>query len=404
MDSKIKFGNLLLKIGKISFTTSVVLCPILMLYSMGVATLTLFDLFSMLSILLICLGELLTKNFKNVFKNIYVAIIPFGGYVVLSFIYSSLIFTTFDVDVLMRTLRYLYYIFIIILFSKYFVKDIALQIFKWTCIISTIYIFIQYACLTFFGFYLTGFIPFLPLVDPSIIEVIASINRPHSFFQEPAHYASYIALYVFINLFYTKKGKYNLVLIIFLVIGAIMSAATSGIAMILASLIIYFAKAIKDKNKKEIIMLGTSFGVGLVAIIVLFFLGKLDTVFYKLINMNSFLARIDGYRYIYDFTSFGTGLISIVFGRGMVKSAIYFSGYPRIMFYFGTIGLALFSYSLVCKRKALPLAIFFMILNIGTEAALGTSLVLFFCFFIAFQKEEKEVVPFVEPSMKVVNI
>lgn len=90
----------------------------------------------------------------------------------------------------------------------------------------------------------------------------------------------------------------------------------------------------------------------------------------------------------YSLLTQSTDLSLILFGRGMqTLTGEYLSGYMRLYYYFGIIGLLLFLITIFSgylkHSNAIKILIWlFIILNIGTEVALGPFLLLFASFII----------------------
>lgn len=375
-------------IGIFLLTIAIVFSPILLLYKV-VLTINYFDVLSFASILLIVISALLKKNSHILTDNLYLKLVPFVVSVLFSFT-ISLAFSGFDLDSCLRTLRFLYYLILVIVFSKFFNKSYGLKIFKYSCIVCTAFICIQFLVLKLFGFYISGFVDFLPMIDDSLKTVVQgkdpNIIRPRSFFQEPAHYGAYVVTYLFLDFIYNKRNKYSIIIDVFLLVGIIIASANTGMFMAAFSLLAYLIKLIKninnDNNKKILLVYSIFIALGIIVLIVLFFTGHLDKQINQIFGGNSFLGRFANYSHIFDFSTQGKGIVSILFGRGMVKSEAYFAGYARILFYFGLTGLATFSYSLLTNKKGLPFILFIMVLNLGTETFFGSTNVLLFSLYL----------------------
>lgn len=384
------WNDVFLIFGRYLFTLAVVLCPVLLLYK-AFSTVTYFDVLSFIACVLIFVGLLIRGTFFCLFRDCFVKLIPFTFVVAISIVFSSCLFG-FRTDVLLRTFRYIYYLLLIIFFSKYFKIKFGFRLYEIFCVFSTIFIFIQFFCLKITGYYISGYVKFLPMIDEYLKSFgqnsSLAVIRPRSFFQEPAHYATYVSIFMFIDYMYLKRNKLSGFIDLFLFFGIVVSSSTTGIVMGLICILFYYVALLMKKNKKELIFYSILFFAGLVFLIILFLLGKLDNLIEKVTSVGSFLARFDSYRHIFDFSTVFSGFISLSIGRGMVPSGIYFAGFSRILFYFGLIGLFSFSYSLVTNRKFLPYVIFFIILNLGTECALGPFAVLFFTTYLSLGRSE----------------
>lgn len=381
-----KNTNVFNKIGSILLTISIVLAPILLVYKV-VLTITFFDVLSALSIIFIFIGLLADKNIKYLFRGTFLKLLPLFVVVIISLPFTFLVYKS-GFSVFLRTIRLLYYLAIIILYIKFFNRQFGFKFFKWVCIVSTIFIFIQFIVLKVVGKYISGFVPFFPMVDESLKTFADNMNvdnvRPRSFFQEPAHYGAYVVIYLFIDFFYNdKRNIHSTIIDFFLIIGIIFSGTNTGIILAGLTIFAYYIKLMTGKQKKkELIFYSVSICIGIIALVILYFTGALKTTINQMFSHASFAGRFQNYSNIFDFSSFKSGFLTLVFGRGMVETNVYYAGFARILYYFGLFGLAAFSYSLITNKKGLPFVIFYMILNLGTETALGPTNVLFFALYL----------------------
>ena len=157
-------------------------------------------------------------------------------------------------DAVFRTLRFIFYLTFLALFTKeFFSLELTLSIYKKIVFFATVYLLIQYILFRGFGYYLPGYIPFLPIQRTELIDystqVYTHINqRMRSIFQEPSQYADYTCTCMMIIALHNiyKKTPKNILLCIFFSLGIFFSESTSGIVLMsFPWLIIFFSNKSK---------------------------------------------------------------------------------------------------------------------------------------------------------------
>lgn len=363
----------------ILFTTIIVLFPVLSLYGVGLGTFTLGDF-------LLCCILIIEFVFNHKRKTKFsLPFLIFSLYILLQLI-INFIFTELESGELLRTLRYLFYVIVIALcIPNYFNQIYASKLCVIFSIISIIMIIIQTFSFVVLGKYIPGYIPGLPILREELISfsekgVTDSLGllRPRSFFGEPAHYAQYILLGLTIILF--NKRTHKPLLILFFIIGVLLSVSSTGILCLLFLLAVYGINNLRNIVKYIPLII--------IALIGLYFSVYFQGFLTRINNGKSTEDRFSGYEILFqDETSYP----NILFGKGMIEIDIdkmgYLAGYPRLILYFGIVGTVLFLFSLFYKYKNKSqfgkiLIILFAILNFGTEVALGPFLILYIGYII----------------------
>lgn len=101
-------------------------------------------------------------------------------------------------------------------------------------------------------------------------------------------------------------------------------------------------------------------------------------------NGKSSSDRFAGYSLLFEYRNF----FSLLFGNGMkLLEGDYLSGYLRLFYYFGITGVILFFYEILSGYKkhnqvGKILVWLFIVLNIGTEVALGPFLIIYSSFIL----------------------
>jgi len=375
------------------YTWIVILFVPLSLYKVNILTFTLADAFLLAFILAYITNILLIKNNKKIFINKHLLLISVGV------IFHALIIILISQlgiqsDMLLRTMRFVLYLLFIALFVReYFDFRLGLKILKIISVISSILLILQFVLLNFANYYLSVYIPGLPLSAESLNELsrnyaLGYSNRPNSIFQEPAHFASYVLLFFAITLFSNyKKEKLTLILI---GVSLILAGSSTGILLALGLVFLWLLKLLKELNSTKKILR---------YMLVLVFVAILGLIFIRSPIYNSFVDRTfengsatEGRFGNYSEVFLGqSSTLDKVIGQGMVDYENYIPGIPRIYYYFGTIGLSIFFFyglfGIFSKRgfnKIILLLLFTS--SFGTEIILGKFIVLYLPFIIGKTK------------------
>jgi hypothetical protein len=220
------------------------------------------------------------------------------------------------------------------------------------------------------------------------IEYLKYVDiRPRSIFAEPAHYAQYVLGYIALLFSSNPQPKRFMTQALVLSFGIILSGSSTGILCLGALWILYM---IRGKNSAKYIP------IVLVALLVIFQLKLLSVFESRMEDGASTAGRFDGYFLMWKLVK--DNLLSLFVGHGMrslaLETGIYLPGYPRLVWYFGLIGMALFlvvmlSYLKRHRYHSNALIILFLALNLGTEVALGPFMLLYTAFIIVLSNENR---------------
>jgi hypothetical protein len=290
-----------------------------------------------------------------------------------------------------RTVRNIFYLTIAVFFIKTkFNINIALNILKYTAIFATIYLIIQTVLVKYFGYYLPGTIPFFDtVVDKFNNEIIGSglAIRPRSIFSEPAVYADFVSKYLIIDLFLYKKNKIKAYIPnLFVTIGLLLSGSSTGyLLLILIWTLFLTSNFFKKITLKKVI--GMQFLILLIPIII-FLISNTDffiTAYEHLIYHKSYQGRLNNYLLVFNLSN--SSNLQALFGNGFLPQEFFLPGIPRLFFYFGISGIAIWSivYLLIWResRTVSRLLLFLMLLtSIFGDALFGISYLLYYPFII----------------------
>lgn len=376
------------KIKKL-YSSLLVISPILFIYGVGIATVSLADLLLVILFPFLALRStsqmqrLITHKQKVAVLGVY--FLPF-----LLYCFVSVFIGMNDSSSFLRTVRYCFYLINVMFFvnSNNFDYKYGLCIYKFVAITATIYLLIQLYLLIFRDVYLPGIILSAKLLNQNLYEkgLLLSLNmgkRCTSFFGEPAHYATYVLGYLSISLFRSSKNKAkNIILNVFLSIGILLSTSLTGIILMVIMWITWCIVSVRRKLR-TVFLLITSF------VVLFYLLRNTYAVSYFIREMNSgaqATGRFSGYSYLLKQKS----ILNIIFGRGMVSipDRQYFAGYASIYYYFGLVGLILFCSALVMvytrtsSRSSKGLLLCLALLSTGTEVIMGIYILVFVPFIL----------------------
>lgn len=377
---------------RVFFTGLVALFPLLFIYTLGGSSFTLADFLLVAFIpVLICYKTIKCDelHFKSPF-------LPFLLYVVFHFLLFVIL--SDEEKFIGSTLRYVLYLCVVVFGKEFFDFDVCKKIYKWVCIVSTAYLFVQSFLFHFLNYYLPGYIQNslfpvvanqIALLEDNLLQTWFSVLRPSSFFAEPAHYSEYVVNYLALSLFCLDK-KRNLYIAIFLTVGLLVSMSSTGI---LTAFFVWLFFLLSRLNQIRLpILIGFS---------------MLPIVFFILVNTSFFSfflermemgqsasGRFQGYE---DLSSSFSSLFDVLFGFGMDTSVVgtYLAGFARLYVFFGFLGcvcflccmgMLFFNKNVDYLRKMLILV--FLFLNVGTEL-LFQPMVCLFLLLICSESKEK---------------
>ena len=284
------------------------------------------------------------------------------------------------------TIHYLAYLIMVMLmrrlteYRKYFI-----DIYCKSTLVSAGLMVIQTIALQTEGICIPGVLTFLPLTDENMYDyanVVISHNsgRCMSFFAEPSHYAVYVLPFLILKLISCNGiNKNNLLQAAFVTVSLIMCASFTGIlSAIFVWGIFVVILALNRKLYFQHILLITIAGIVCAYLMLNSFSGNYlsDGDIYERQSAGRFI----GFSFL-DVVNISNN--AFYFGSGMneIGETIYLPGWPRLLYYYGIVGSALYVITLVSciHRKTVSFIILALlgILMIGTEVNFGCYFVLY---------------------------
>lgn len=371
------------------FTIVVVLTPVLFNYGIGFGSLSLIDLLLIIVNIMIFFS-LLNKRKIKVFMNL----VPFFIFVLFIFLLNVTSLT-----ILFTTLRFFFYLFNVIMFSKNFFNfSLGLKTYQFVSVFATVYLFLQIFLYEFSGFYLPGVILNFDLLASDLYSYenlfnTQSIKRFFSIFEESSHYSIYILGYITFllhDVFIKRiKSLKKIFLLFFLSAGIFYSTSILGVGVLFLILLVFTLSSLIINSSAFFNIIPQLFLIIISSLLITL------TPFFDYINVsNVFQRQVDGRFSGYKiFLDFDNSFIHIFFGRGMIGTLgneynSFLPSYPLLFYYFGFFGLILFLGSFIpyfIKLKPDPsffLLITFLIIGSGSEFILGRNILLFLPFII----------------------
>lgn len=279
---------------------------------------------------------------------------------------------------------------------------------KWFSILSfflALYCVLQYVAMNFLRVYLPSYLPFLNFREDLKNEIdylnYTWFYRPHSIFQEPAHFGEFILVYLALLLFGRESNIKNYILRIFASATILLTGSTTGVVGVLVLWGGFMVLNVKPRLlKKSLVSCTIVMPIALITVI--------RTVF----NSNSFIillqrvfmsgaaseSRFGNLKKMFDME---WNLINIIFGHGyryhyFANKIGWLPSYAMIFLYFGIIGVLLFIMALIGICFQIPksklskvLLVLFVILNSATEMFFDMHVVMYL--FVIFGWKEKAV-------------
>lgn len=193
------------------FTIFLVLFQLIFLYATPIESISMAD--AILILIYPFLIFKLIKTKKLVLSKLNINLLLFLFYVLFQFVVLYILKDIpFLNDAALRTGRFVFYLITVICIApNFFDVKLGVKVLKYISIISTIFLIFQILMVRFVGVYIPGTVPGLQLMRSDLLDFNQNIMnagyliRPRSFFSEPAHYATYVLLYLAIGLFAEKK-------------------------------------------------------------------------------------------------------------------------------------------------------------------------------------------------------
>lgn len=386
------------------FTIIITLFPILQIYEFSNSRILVADV--ILAIILLFFFFKIIKRGYVIKDSIYFLLVPALIYIV----FQWLILMTFKdssyISLLnARTAHNIFYLIIVIFFAKeYFDINIAFKTLRFTAIFSTIYIIVQLVLVETIGYYLPGTLPFFDTIADEFNTGIMSSGltvRPRSIFSEPSGYATFISVFLMIELFKNNKSKIReLIPSIFVSIGLIIARSSTGY---LLGVGIWGLWAIKNTTgrigKKK-------FELMLITYIILPIIGYLvitSDSFQIFIEHTTGIGGFNGrvMNYMKAFNIEGLSLFEILIGRGMIPPSYYIPGIPRLFFYFGYLGSFIwittyFIISIESNRMQRLILLLMIINSFFGDTLFGINYLVYFPFIIKLTSNYDEKIGFIE--------
>ena len=292
------------------FITACILLPILFQYA-GIATVTIGDLFLMISFAVLCFfnSNIIIKK-EILFLIIYILLLSM----------LLILQDRFETDALWTTLRYIVYLICIAVMPNVLSESkFAITFYKKICMLVSYFFLLQYALLKVFDYCLPGVLQFFKLTDESLYDYRYAIyytnsRRCMSVFGEPSHYAIYVLPFLILILF--KKSKIEKkemadVLVVSLTI--LLSSSFTGILGMLFIWGIWGVNLIKKINVPRKIVWVILLGIGAITIVLL-----LSDVVNYIFNIEIYSRhaseRFVGFSYVFEEKS---SLFEKLFGHVM---------------------------------------------------------------------------------------
>lgn len=328
------------------YTALIALLPIISIYASGIPGVNLGELF-----LIVFLYYTILFNRKSVLnQNKEPMIVIFGGYIILSTLLSLFIDSSQTNNVIIRMLRFVFYLFVIFYLSrKFFDFEYASKLIMNASALGTIYIIIQNIFYRSWEIVLKGFVPFLSVYNSqyettNYSEIYqAQFYRPTSFFLEPAHYSQYALIGLVAYLFSAQPNRKNLLLSAFLTFGIVLSTSGQGIMIagiiwVLFVLQLILSHNAVSSNRNKLIGVALLFFAAIISPFALnsqILKNTIARVFSSGAS-SAVSARTEGYVAFF----MNDNVITKVFGVGFGNTPynIWFSGLAYILYCSGIIG------------------------------------------------------------------
>lgn len=389
------------------FTIFLVLFQLLFMYATPIPSFSVADTILLLFLPLLILNILNKNKIKvGIYKPLFLILI----YIVLQMLFVCLLKESNAViDIVARTIRFIIYLIILIIFvPMYFDIKLGIKILRYVCVISTLFLFVQIILLKITGVYLAGTIPGLPIMRDELnifnnnVTQWGGLIRPRSIFTEPAHYAGYNLLYLSLGLFSKKNNIKQYIPEVIVTFGLILSNSATGIIICLIIWGIWIIKQIikSDSRKNKLIT------ISIIILIIPILLGiivssnNFKILVERVFNTNTgglggaAIGRLGNYSTVFSLKE--NSIYQIIFGRGMVELPFFMTSVARVFYYYGLIGIILFTYSLIYIFKKINknmriILLLIILLGIGSDSIFGYNLLYYFMFLCWTNDDDKAV-------------
>jgi len=371
--------------------------PILNRYASPIPQVTLSEFFVM-----VLIGGLVLYSIdKNRRIKVCKYVVPFTLWLCVE-IFLSYFFMRGEarIDSIGSLLRlFLIYVCIALMNQNLFVRKLGRKMVRAWAILLSLYGLLQIAMANL-GVVLSTYLPFLipfggeKTIDSVVYEQMYLYGltfRCRSFMTEPAMLCTYLILALFLELFENKKNSMTWMCAILFTVTCLLSMSSTGIIVCGIVWVSYYFSTIKKGNK--ISFYRKTIGMLIVLLLSILFIAEsgigqyfLNRTFHGNISIEGIMSSTRFYALQTMFE--GSDSISgILVGKGLVETAEYLPGFPRVYYSLGIIGLcALLHIFIKVKRtknsSVRYLLMIYFIMNIGTEIAVGAFSVIYMAFLI----------------------
>lgn len=368
------------------YSLSIVLFSPLGIYATGISSLMFKDVLLIVSSCFLSM-QLVRDREKRCIEYPLLLIIAYV-------FFNALVFALDDFGVLFRTSRFLFYMMYVCLFVSFFSLEQTLSVYKIVVFFSTLFLYVQYVLYKFFGYYLPGYISFLPISREELVSYTTSIYtalnpRLRSIYSEPAEYAEYVSFCLFLLLLKNvgkKKKGCDFILCILISIGIVISESTTGVVLGGISWFVYFVMEIKNAKK-----LDSYIYIPLVGLLGFLFFSQSVEIQHSIFRITDGADQESRLVNSFDvFDSLKNFSFDTLFGNGMIPLDIYVSSYGRMLIFFGVVGIGIFVlvYAYYAKKNIFALMVLFymFVMGFGTSVWISGNLMLYTSFLIFLSK------------------
>lgn len=369
------------------FCILLMLEPVLRLYGIGIG-----GTFGDYALIIIAACIAIKRDDFFVLKNSrdYIELAPFMFYLLANFLityHEDISFSNQFIDWI--RVFFIYFIFVTGI-KKYFDFEIAYKCYALFSIMATLLLIIQYVFSISAGIYISG--KFTPLyLGDSLKEVDnfklygVTFFRPSSFFQEPAHYATYVLGY-FALLCTRKINTQRIFIMAFIAMGILLSGSTTGLIVLVFIVIVWIAIYLHNIKKLRYYIL-----LVLIVGVALYYVSQTDSFIYMISritsNSGSSISSTAAFRsrflWLNNLKLFDSP-IRFLFGTGTCSDVLseWVPGWILFLNSFGVVGLIFylgaFIYLFVnSSKEGKILFLIFWGLGAGTEVIVDQNMFLY---------------------------
>ena len=383
---------------EVLFSGFLMTAPLFKIYGFFTASVTLADVLLVIFLAVGLFGLIREKRFRVNWMILF-----YAGFVALQFLLVSLFNQTEEFslgDVLPRTLRYVFFLTALaILTPNFFRRETAESVMTAVAVFATAYLFLQRGILAVTGWYLPGYLPGLPLTRPEMAQHARALfqydPRPRSIFEEPSHYAFYVLLVMGMILGQETGRKRRGWLLLFLSLGIILSASSTGIIAMgaLYAVWLFFSSGTISTGKKKKRFWAAALVAAPVFGAVLWQIPAFQVFLQRMAKGASSAQHLGAYAALVKLRQ---NVFSTLLGNGMIDTTTYgfLPAYCRLYYYYGILGLLggmvlLMYMAQKSRREYRYMGLLFLILCVSGTELFGIQIFLIFPFLMEHPKTEK---------------